>query len=66
MRITTPCITLIQSWLGHASLNTTNHYAQASLETKRRALEHVDSKLRPRKPPRWKRDAVPLAWLDSL
>jgi hypothetical protein len=47
-------------------LETTNHYAQASLETKRRALEKVDSKLRPTKPPRWKRDADLLAWLDSL
>jgi len=59
-------VTVIRSWLGHASLDTTNHYAQASLETKRRALEKVDSKLRSTKPPRWKRDADLLAWLDSL
>jgi site-specific recombinase XerD len=59
-------VTVIRSWLGHANLETTNHYAQASLETKRRALEKVDSKLRPTKPPRWKRDADLLAWLDSL
>jgi integrase/recombinase XerC len=59
-------VTVIRSWLGHASLDTTNHYAQASLETKRKALEKVDSKLRSTKPPRWKRDAELLAWLDSL
>jgi site-specific recombinase XerD len=59
-------VTVIRSWLGHASLDTTNHYAQASLETKRKALEQVDSKLRSAKPPRWKRDADLLAWLDSL
>jgi site-specific recombinase XerD len=59
-------VTVIRSWLGHANLDTTNHYAQASLETKRRALEQVDSHLRPAKPPRWKRDADLLAWLDSL
>lgn len=59
-------VTVIRSWLGHASLDTTNHYAQASLETKRKALEKVDSKLRSTKPPRWKRDADLLAWLDSL
>jgi site-specific recombinase XerD len=59
-------VTVIRSWLGHASLDTTNHYAQASLETKRKALERVDSKLRSAKPPRWKRDADLLAWLDSL
>ena len=47
-------------------LDTTNHYAQANLETKRKALEQVDPKLRPAKPPRWKRDADLLAWLDSL
>ena len=59
-------VTVIRSWLGHAHLDTTNHYAQASLETKRKALEQVDPKLRPAKPPRWKRDADLLAWLDSL
>jgi site-specific recombinase XerD len=59
-------VTVIRSWLGHASLDTTNHYAQASLETKRKALEKVDSKLRSSKPPRWKRDTDLMAWLDSL
>ena len=59
-------VTVIQSWLGHAQLETTNHYAQANLETKRKALEQVDPKLRPAKPPRRKRDADLLAWLDSL
>ena len=47
-------------------LDTTNHYAQARLKMKRKALEQVDSKLRPTRPPHWKRDADPLAWLDSL
>jgi hypothetical protein len=59
-------VTVIQSWLGHAQLETTNHYAQANLETKRKALEQVDPKLRSAKPPRWKRDTDLLAWLDSL
>jgi hypothetical protein len=58
-------VTVIRSWLGHAQLDTTNHYAQANLETKRKALEQVDPKLRPAKPPRWKRDADLLAWLDA-
>jgi len=57
----------IQSWLGHASLDTTNrYYAQANLETKRKAIEQADGSLRPTKPPRWRRDADLLAWLDSL
>ena len=59
-------VTVIRSWLGHAHLDTTNHYAQANLETKRKALEQVDAKLRPTKPPRWKQDADLMAWLDSL
>jgi hypothetical protein len=32
-------LTTIQSWLGHASPNTTHHYVEADLEMKRRALE---------------------------
>jgi len=57
---------VIRSWLGHASLDTTNLYAQANLDTKRRAIEQVDGVVRPAKPPRWKRDPDLLAWLDSL
>jgi integrase/recombinase XerC len=30
-------VTVIRSWLGHVSLDTTNHYARANLETKRKA-----------------------------
>ena len=32
-------LTTIQSWLGHASSNTTHHYVEADLEMKRRALD---------------------------
>ena len=59
-------ITVIRSWLGHVSLDTTNHYAQANLETKRKALERVGIRSRPGKLPRWKRDSSVLGWLDSL
>ena len=51
---------------GDLHLDTTNHYAQATLETKRKALEQADPSLRNAKPPRWKRDADLMAWLDSL
>jgi site-specific recombinase XerD len=44
-------VTVIRDLLGHANLDTTNHYAQASLVTKREALEKVST--RPTKPPRW-------------
>ena len=42
-------ITVIRSWLGHVSLDTTNHYAQANLETKRKALERVGLRSEPGK-----------------
>jgi hypothetical protein len=48
------------------SLDTTNHYAQANLETKRKALERVGRGVRAGKLPRWKRDHGLLEWLDSL
>ena len=59
-------ITIIRSWLGHVSLDTTNHYAQANLETKRKALERVDAPAPSGHLPSWKRDASVLAWLDTL
>ena len=59
-------VTVIRSWLGHAHLDTTNHYAQANLETKREALERLDQSSKIKTPPRWRRDASVLAWLDSL
>lgn len=59
-------VTVIRSWLGHAHLDTTNHYAQANVETKRKALERVDGSGRPERLSRWKRDAELMAWLDSL
>lgn len=59
-------ITVIRSWLGHVSLDTTNHYARANIETKRRALEKVDRSTRPSGPPRWRRNPNLLDWLDSL
>ncbi len=59
-------VTVIRSWLGHVSLDTTNHYAQANLETKRKALESLKTSSRPGKPPSWKHDKSVLAWLDTL
>jgi site-specific recombinase XerD len=59
-------VTVIRSWLGHVHLDTTFLYAQANVETKRKALDQVDGAARPARPPRWKRDPALLAWLDSL
>ena len=59
-------VTVIQSWLGHAHLDTTFLYAQANVETKRNAIEQVDGDARPAGPPRWKRKPALMAWLDAL
>jgi hypothetical protein len=57
---------VIRSGLGHVSLDTTNHYAQANLETKRKALERVTVRSTASRLPRWRRDRSVLEWLDSL
>jgi site-specific recombinase XerD len=59
-------VTVIRNWLGHARLDTTNHYARANIETKRKALEQVDPSTRPGRPPRWRQTPQLLTWLDSL
>jgi site-specific recombinase XerD len=59
-------VTVIQSWLGHAHLDTTFLYAQANVETKRKAIERADGSATVSQPPRWKRNPALLAWLDSL
>ncbi|WP_226797917.1 tyrosine-type recombinase/integrase [Cupriavidus necator] len=59
-------VTVIRSWLGHASLETTNHYAQANLETKREALQRLQPHSKVDKPPPWRRNEDLLTWLESL
>ncbi len=58
-------LTVIASWLGHASLETTNWYARANLATTRAALERIDPPTA-RRGPRWKRESGVLAWLEAL
>ncbi|SCK08121.1 Site-specific recombinase XerD [Variovorax sp. HW608] len=58
-------VAVIRSWLGHASLETTYHYAQANLDTKREALERLQPPPTKKSAP-WRRDASLLAWLESL
>jgi integrase/recombinase XerD len=60
-------LSTIASWLGHASVNTTNKYATMDLEMKRKAIEKAKP-LTDGAPSRgeWKHDPDLLAWLESL
>ena len=57
----------ISRWLGHASISSTNRYAEVDLETKRAAVEQarpvidIDPALAT-----WRSDGSVLAWLESL
>ena len=57
----------ISNWLGHANINTTNRYAKADLEMKRKALAQAtppgDSLTLPAQ---WRRNASIIEWLESL
>jgi len=59
-------VTVIRNLFGHSRLDTTNLYARANLETKRKALEEIETSMRPGKPPRWRADPQLMVWLDSL
>ena len=59
-------IAVIRSWLGHASIDTTAHYAQANLATKRTALAQVAPPTKGVREPRWWKNEDVLSWLDSL
>ena len=57
-------LTTIQSWLGHATVNTTHQYVEADLEMKRHALEKCD--MPETKLARYKPDDQLLALLERL
>lgn len=59
-------VAVIRGWLGHVSLDATNHCARANLKTKRNALEKIAPPATPGGQPSWKRDASVVAWLDTL
>jgi len=58
-------INTIRAWLGHASLNTTNVYAEIDLETKARALALCEVKHGKLAKP-WHRDKGLMAFLRAL
>ncbi len=61
-------LNVIRAWLGHASIDTTNRYAEINTRTKEAALEAclppTTSETIPRKPT-WRDDDDLLAWLHS-
>ena len=61
-------LNMIRSWLGHASIETTNGYVEIDLEMKRKTLQSSE-KLIPAKGKRgcsWQNDDTLLAWLAKL
>ena len=57
----------ISHWLGHASMNTTNRYAIADLEMKRKTIDRASPPTGSLTlPASWRKDASVLEWLESL
>ncbi|MGH3505296.1 MAG: tyrosine-type recombinase/integrase [Nocardioidaceae bacterium] len=56
----------IRDLLGHADVSTTEIYARADAEAKRRAIENAYEPLTPDVLPDWTLDASLIGWLDSL
>ena len=63
-------INVIRGWLGHASLETTNRYAEITIRMKQAALQvcepPVESSVASHRKPIWKDDETLLDWLNSL
>ena len=56
----------IRDLLGHADVSTTEIYARADAETKRKAIENAYQPLTPDVLPDWTSDTSLIGWLDSL
>ena len=56
----------IRDLLGHADVSTTEIYARADAETKRKAIENAYEPLTPDTLPDWTSDTTLIGWLDSL
>lgn len=62
-------VNVIRGWLGHASLKTTNRYAEINAEMKEKALRTCEPPIpagTDPAPPPWRKDQDLLAWLESL
>ena len=56
----------VRDLLGHADIATTEIYARADAETKRKAIENAYQPLTPDTLPDWTADTSLIGWLDSL
>jgi integrase/recombinase XerC len=61
-------LSMIRSWLGHASIETTNGYVEIDLEMKRKTLQSAEKLLpgKKKRDPSWQRDRDILTWLSKL
>ncbi len=63
-------LSVIRSWLGHSSVETTNQYCHIDLQMKAKALERCEARYQHddgvTRPPSWKASPDILAWLKSL
>jgi site-specific recombinase XerD len=59
-------ISVIQHWLGHANLETTQCYVEIDLEMKRKALRHNEIQGRDDDVSEWRSNPDILKWLESL
>ena len=57
---------IIRDFLGHVDIKTTQIYARANLEMKRKALEKVGDSSPVSKIPSWQENKTLLVWLHSL
>jgi len=56
----------IRDFLGHSNVSTTEIYARADIEMKRKALENVYQDLTPEEIPKWNEDTDLMDWLNNL
>jgi site-specific recombinase XerD len=61
-------LSMIRSWLGHASIETTNGYVEIDLEMKRKTLQSAEKLIPKRATARtpWQKNDELLSWLNSL
>jgi integrase/recombinase XerD len=56
----------VRDFLGHVDLKSTDIYARADTEMKRKALEQAYPEIAPASVPDWNRDQDLLSWLGDL